>query len=154
LTRESVTAPGAPAPVGPYVHAIRAGELLFCSGQVGLDPKSGELAGITASEQTGRCLENLAAVCDAAGTTLGHAVRLTVYLTEDDRAAAAACTKHSWNEHEKTGWQVRAFGVGSRVSAHRVACARASRVRGVPRAGNPSLQRSLRLRSLPMPGAH
>ncbi len=82
MTRESVTAPAAPAPVGPYVHAIRAGELLFCSGQVGLDPKSGELAGVTASEQTGRCLENLAAVCDAGGTTLGHAVRLTVYLTD------------------------------------------------------------------------
>jgi 2-iminobutanoate/2-iminopropanoate deaminase len=82
LTRDSVTAPGAPAAVGPYVHAVRAGELLFCSGQVGLDPKSGELAGATAAEQAGRCLENLAAVCEAAGTTLGHAVRLTLYLTD------------------------------------------------------------------------
>lgn len=80
--RQPVTAPDAPAAVGPYVHAIRTGDLLFCSGQVGLDPKTGELAGTTAAEQAGRCLENLAAVCHAAGATLGDAVRLTVYVTD------------------------------------------------------------------------
>jgi 2-iminobutanoate/2-iminopropanoate deaminase len=80
--REPVTAPNAPKAVGPYVHGMRAGKLLFCSGQVGLDPKTGELAGITAAEQAGRCLENLAAVCDAGGTTLGNAVRMTIYLTD------------------------------------------------------------------------
>ncbi|HEY8763732.1 MAG TPA: Rid family detoxifying hydrolase [Solirubrobacteraceae bacterium] len=80
--REPVTAPNAPKAIGPYVHGIRAGNLLFCSGQVGLDPKTGELAGATAGEQAGRCLENLAAVCDAAGTTLGNAVRMTLYLTD------------------------------------------------------------------------
>jgi 2-iminobutanoate/2-iminopropanoate deaminase len=80
--REPVTAPNAPAAIGPYVHAVRAGGLLFCSGQVGIDPKTGELAGVTAAEQAGRCLENLAAVCDAAGATLGDAVRVTVYLTD------------------------------------------------------------------------
>jgi 2-iminobutanoate/2-iminopropanoate deaminase len=80
--RQPVTAPDAPAAVGPYVHAVRARDLLFCSGQVGLDPRTGELAGTTAAEQAGRCLENLAAVCQAAGTTLGDAVRLTVYLTD------------------------------------------------------------------------
>jgi 2-iminobutanoate/2-iminopropanoate deaminase len=80
--REPVTAPNAPKAVGSYVHGMRAGNLLFCSGQVGLDPKTGELVGVTAGEQTGRCLENLAAVCDAAGTTLGNAVRMTIYLTD------------------------------------------------------------------------
>jgi 2-iminobutanoate/2-iminopropanoate deaminase len=59
-----------------------AGGLLFCSGQIGIDPRSGELVGLTAGEQAGRCLENLAAVCDAAGATLGDAVRLTIYLTD------------------------------------------------------------------------
>jgi 2-iminobutanoate/2-iminopropanoate deaminase len=81
-SREPVTAQNAPKAIGPYVHGIRAGNLLFCSGQVGVDPKTGELAGATAGEQAGRCLENLAAVCDAAGTSLGNAVRLTVYLTD------------------------------------------------------------------------
>ena len=80
--RETVTAIGAPAAIGPYSHAVRAGGLLFCSGQVALDPDSGELVGATAAEQTARCLENLAAVCAAAGTSLGDAVRITVYLTD------------------------------------------------------------------------
>ena len=80
--RESITAPGAPEAVGPYVHAVRANGLLFCSGQIPLDPKTGEIAGATAADQAGRCLENLAAVCEAAGATLGYAVKLTVYLTD------------------------------------------------------------------------
>ena len=80
--REPITAPGAPEAVGPYVHAVRANGLLFCSGQIPLDPKTGDIVGATAADQAGRCLENLAAVCDAGGATLGDAVRLTVYLTD------------------------------------------------------------------------
>ena len=80
--REPVNAPDAPAAVGPYVHAVRAGNLLFCSGQIPLDPRTGDIAGGSAGAQAGRCLENLAAVCHAAGATLGDAVRLTVYLTD------------------------------------------------------------------------
>jgi 2-iminobutanoate/2-iminopropanoate deaminase len=80
--RESITAPDAPQAVGPYTHAVRVGDLLFCSGQIPLDPRTGELVGGTVADQAGRCLENLAAVCQAAGATLGDAVRLTVYTTE------------------------------------------------------------------------
>jgi 2-iminobutanoate/2-iminopropanoate deaminase len=80
--REPVTAPGAPAAIGPYSHAVRAGGLLFCSGQIPLDPDSGELVGETPGEQAHRCLENLAAVCAAAGASLADAVRLTVYMTD------------------------------------------------------------------------
>jgi 2-iminobutanoate/2-iminopropanoate deaminase len=80
--RESVTAPDAPAAIGPYVHAVRAGGLLFCSGQIPLDPRTGELVPGGAAEQAGRCLENLAAVCGAAGARLGDAARVTVYLTD------------------------------------------------------------------------
>jgi 2-iminobutanoate/2-iminopropanoate deaminase len=76
--REPVTAPNAPEAIGPYVHAVRAGDLLFCSGQIPLDPRSGELVGGSVADQAGRCLENLAAVCQAAGTSLGNAVRVTV----------------------------------------------------------------------------
>jgi 2-iminobutanoate/2-iminopropanoate deaminase len=57
---------------------MRAGGLLFCSGQIPLDPRTGDLVGSSPGEQAGRCLENLAAVCEAAGATLGDAVRLTV----------------------------------------------------------------------------
>jgi 2-iminobutanoate/2-iminopropanoate deaminase len=85
--REAIVAPGAPAAIGPYSHAVRvdlrsAGSLLFCSGQIPLDPLSGELVGTTAAEQAHQCLVNLAAVCEAAGAALADAVRLTVYMTD------------------------------------------------------------------------
>jgi 2-iminobutanoate/2-iminopropanoate deaminase len=80
--REIVQAPGAPAAIGPYSHAVRVGELLFCSGQIPLDPATDELVGETPAEQARRCLENLRAVCGAAGTTLKRAVRVTVYMTD------------------------------------------------------------------------
>jgi 2-iminobutanoate/2-iminopropanoate deaminase len=80
--RETVHAAGAPAAVGPYSHAVRAGDLLFCSGQVALDPSSGELVGETPGEQARKCMENLAAVCEAAGTSLDRAIRCTIYLTD------------------------------------------------------------------------
>ncbi len=89
-SRQIVDAPGAPAAIGPYSHAVlvdlrAAGELLFCSGQIPLDPASGELIGASAAEQARRCLENLQAVCAAAGTTLGRAVRMTIYMTDLER---------------------------------------------------------------------
>jgi 2-iminobutanoate/2-iminopropanoate deaminase len=85
--RETVHAAAAPPAVGPYSHAVlvdlrAAHGLLFCSGQIPLDPSSGELVGATAPEQARRCLENLQAVCEAAGTTLARAVRLTIYMTD------------------------------------------------------------------------
>ncbi|MEA2194381.1 MAG: 2-iminobutanoate/2-iminopropanoate deaminase [Solirubrobacteraceae bacterium] len=80
--REPITAIGAPAAVGPYSHAVRTGGLLFCSGQVALDPETDELVGDTAAEQATRCLQNLQAVCAAAGATLDDTVRCTVYLTD------------------------------------------------------------------------
>jgi 2-iminobutanoate/2-iminopropanoate deaminase len=80
--REAVTALNAPAAIGPYSHAVRTGGLLFCSGQIPLDPESGELVGDTPGEQARRCLENLQAVTAAAGTSLTDAVRMTVYMTD------------------------------------------------------------------------
>jgi 2-iminobutanoate/2-iminopropanoate deaminase len=82
VKREPVTAADAPDAVGPYVHAIRSGDLLFCSGQIPLDPRTGELVSGGVADQTGRCLENLAAVCAAAGTSLGNAIKMTIYLTD------------------------------------------------------------------------
>jgi len=80
--RETVDAAGAPAAVGPYSHAVKAGGLLFCSGQIPLDPESGELVGQTAAEQARQCLENLSVVASAGGAQLADAVRCTVYLTD------------------------------------------------------------------------
>ena len=80
--REPLTAPNAPEAIGPYVHAVRAGQLLFCSGQIPLDPRTGELIEGGVGDQAGRCLENLAAVCQAAGASLGDAVKVTIYLID------------------------------------------------------------------------
>jgi 2-iminobutanoate/2-iminopropanoate deaminase len=80
--RQSVSTDGAPEAIGPYSQGIRSGSLLFCSGQIPLDPSTGEIVKEDVEGQARRCLENLAAVCDAAGGSLADAVRCTVYLTD------------------------------------------------------------------------
>ena len=80
--REIVSTPEAPEAIGPYSQAVRHGDLLFCSGQIPLDPSSGELVKHDAAGQARQCLENLDAVCRAAGTRLGAALRCTVYLED------------------------------------------------------------------------
>ena len=80
--RRTFNAHSAPAAVGPYSHAVQANGLLFCSGQIPLDPATGEIVGDTPGEQARRCLENLQLVCEAAGAKLEDAVRCTVYMTD------------------------------------------------------------------------
>lgn len=86
--RSGITTPDAPAAVGPYSQAVKANGFLFCSGQLPLDPETGEIVGGTPAEQAGRCLENLRAVCAAAGTSLDQAVKVTVFTTDLDQFAA------------------------------------------------------------------
>lgn len=74
----------APAPIGPYSQAIVSGDFVFCSGQVGMDPKTKELMKASVAEETRQCLVNLKAVLKEAGSSLDHAVRATVYLTNLD----------------------------------------------------------------------
>lgn len=85
--RKTVDAKAAPEAVGPYSHAVSSGGLLFCSGQIPLDPESGEIAADDAAGQATQCLRNLQAVCEEAGTGLDRAVRLTIYTTELERFA-------------------------------------------------------------------
>jgi 2-iminobutanoate/2-iminopropanoate deaminase len=80
--RRAVETDGAPAPIGPYSQAVEANGVLYCSGQVPLDPESGDLVDGGIAEQSRRCLENLDAVCRAAGTRLSDAVRIGIYLTD------------------------------------------------------------------------
>lgn len=69
------------APVGPYSHAVRVGELLFCSGQIPLDPATGQLVGGDIRAQTERVLENIKAILDDQRLGFGQVVKTTVYLT-------------------------------------------------------------------------
>lgn len=70
----------APKPIGPYSQAMITGDLVFCSGQLGLNPFTGEFAGKTAAAQTEQALQNLKAVLNSAGSELSHIVKVTVFL--------------------------------------------------------------------------
>jgi 2-iminobutanoate/2-iminopropanoate deaminase len=83
--RSAITAPDAPEAIGPYSHAVRDGDVLYCSGQLPLDPASGEMRDESLATETEQCLRNLAVVCAAAGTVLSQALRLTVYTTKLER---------------------------------------------------------------------
>jgi 2-iminobutanoate/2-iminopropanoate deaminase len=85
--RTLIDAPAAPAAVGPYSHAVRHGDLLYCSGQLPLDPESSELVTGSRGAETTRCLQNLAAVCAAAGTDISQTIRATIYTTDLDAFA-------------------------------------------------------------------
>jgi len=80
--RQPVTAPDAPTPAGPYSHAVRSGGLLFCSGQVPIDPATGAIGDGSIGDHARQCLENLKAVCEAAGAQLSDAVRMSIYVTD------------------------------------------------------------------------
>lgn len=82
MKREEVRTSGAPAPVGPYSQAIRAGDWLFASGQIPLDPATGKIVTGEIEVEARQVLVNLGAVLEAAGTSFDRVVKATVYLTD------------------------------------------------------------------------
>ena len=89
--KKPIATADAPKAVGPYSQAISVGNLLFCAGQIPLDPQSGELVGADVAAQTERVCENIKAVLAANEMTFTHVVKTTVYLlTMDDFAAMNA----------------------------------------------------------------
>ena len=83
MTNKRIETDAAPAAIGPYCQAVAAGEWLFCSGQLGLDPKSGEMVGAgDVAAEARQVLRNLDAVLGAAGISRGDVVKATVYLTD------------------------------------------------------------------------
>jgi 2-iminobutanoate/2-iminopropanoate deaminase len=79
---KSIATDKAPAAIGPYSQAVVAGGLLFCSGQIPLDPVSGELVVGTVEQETERVMENLRGLLEAAGSDFDHLVKTTIYLTD------------------------------------------------------------------------
>jgi 2-iminobutanoate/2-iminopropanoate deaminase len=77
-----ISTSSAPAAIGPYSQAIRAGELLFCSGQISLDPATGEIVAGDVTAQADRVMANIAAVLAAAGTGFDNVVKTTIFLAE------------------------------------------------------------------------
>jgi 2-iminobutanoate/2-iminopropanoate deaminase len=88
MNHEHVLTKHAPAPVGPYSQAIESGNELYCSGQIGLDPQTGQLVEGDAAAQTQRVLENLGAVLCAAGYSFADVIKTTVYLVDMSDFAA------------------------------------------------------------------
>lgn len=88
MPRQPISTPDAPAAIGPYSQATRAGDTVFLSGQIALDPATGEVVAGGIDAQARRAFENLAAVCAAAGGSLDDVVRVGLYLTDLGEFAA------------------------------------------------------------------
>src|SRR5260370_30057928 len=86
--REVILADREPKSIGPYSQAVRANGFLYLSGQVALDPKTGEMTGADIQQQTERVLENVKGILEAAGSSLHHVVKNTVFLKDMNEFAA------------------------------------------------------------------
>jgi 2-iminobutanoate/2-iminopropanoate deaminase len=88
MSKHVIATNGAPAAIGPYSQAVRAGNLVFTAGQIALDPSTQLVVGPGITEQTTRVMENLKAILEAAGTSLEQVVKATVFLTDFNDFAA------------------------------------------------------------------
>ena len=82
MSKHVVRTARAPKAIGPYSQAVSSNGLIFCSGQIALDPVSGELQGGSVADETRRCMENLTAVLEAAGATWADVLKVNAYLTD------------------------------------------------------------------------
>ena len=124
---QRITAQEAPKAVGPYSHAMVANDLVFCSGQVPLDPATGELVTGDIAAQTERILDNLAAVLAAAGSSLDRVIKTTVFLADfNDFAAMNDAYAERFGEHRpaRSTVGVGALPRGARIEIECVALRR------------------------------
>ena len=124
MTRKAVNSANGPQAIGPYAHAVWAGDLLFLSGQTPIDPATGRLilGGVTA--QTHRVFDNLAAVLEDAGLTLGHVIKCNVFLVSMDDFAAmnvAYAERFTTPYPSRTTVAVAGLPLGARVEIELVA---------------------------------
>ncbi len=82
--KETISTEKAPGAIGPYSQAVKAGNMVFCSGQIPIDPTTGEFVSNNVAEQTHQVLTNLSAVLEASGTSLNNVVKTTVFLADMD----------------------------------------------------------------------
>lgn len=114
----------APSPIGPYSQAIVSGGFVFCSGQVGLDPKTKKMVQTSIADETRQCLENLKAVLEAAGSSTDKAVRATVYLTSLEYFKEMNEVYHEYfpkNAPARATVEVPKLALGSRVEIDLIA---------------------------------
>ena len=124
MARRIIDTADAPKAVGPYSQAVTAGNMLFCSGQIPLDPGTGKLIDGDVTEQTARVLENLGAVLRANGMTFGHVVKTTVFMTDLGEFAAMNDVYAGYfpkDQPARSTIQVAALPKGARVEIEAVA---------------------------------
>ncbi len=124
MSNEAVLTSGAPAPIGPYSQAVRSGKELFCSGQIPLDPQTGELVAGDIGAQTQRVLDNLGAVLHEAGFDYGDVVKTTIYLIDmQDFAAVNAVYERAFGTAKPARSTVAVAGLprGARVEIDAIA---------------------------------
>jgi len=127
MPRDTVHSPDAPAAIGPYSHAARAGGLIYLSGQTPIDPATGELVAGDVTAQTRRVFANLAAVLATAGLTLDDVVKVNVFLVDmADFAAMNAAYGEAFEAPHPARTTVAVAGLpkGARVEIEAVAAAR------------------------------
>lgn len=115
---EAITTDKAPGAIGPYSQAVKAGGMVFCSGQIPIDPSTGEFVSDVVSEQTEQVLKNLGEVLTAAGTGLSNVVKTTVFLTDmNDFAEMNEVYARYFGENKPARATVQAAGLprGARV---------------------------------------
>lgn len=100
IQRSVVSTENAPGAIGPYSQAIIAGDLVFCSGQLPMDPSTGQLITGSIEEQTRRVLDNLSALLAAAGSSLKHVVKTTIFLADMNDFAAVNATYAEYFDQE------------------------------------------------------
>ena len=82
MTKEIISTKNAPQAIGPYSQAVKAGNLMFISGQIPLDPKTGDLVSQSIEDQAKQVLENVKNICEAAGCSLDDIVKISIFLTD------------------------------------------------------------------------
>jgi 2-iminobutanoate/2-iminopropanoate deaminase len=107
--KEIISTENAPGAIGPYSQAVRAGNMIFCSGQIPIDPQTGEFVSPDVAEQTEQVLKNLSAVLEAAGSGLNNVVKTTVFLADmNDFAAMNEVYARYFNENKPARATVQA----------------------------------------------
>lgn len=120
-----ISAAGAPAAIGPYSHAVAAGNFLYTSGQIALDPATGKLAGDTIEVQTEQVLNNLEAVLAANDMSFDNVIKTTVFLTDlSDFSVVNGiyATRFSQNPPARSCVQVAGLPAGSKIEIELIAC--------------------------------
>ncbi len=124
--KKIIATPDAPAAIGPYSQAIRSGNLIFCSGQIPLEPRSGQIVSDDIADQTRRVLDNISGLLRSEGLSLGDVLKTTIFLTDLGNFQIVNEIYGSYFNNQppaRSTVQVSALPKGAKVEIEVIACA-------------------------------